>query len=304
MRVFLAGCEDVQFIHLASVARHPYVLFSYFHWLTTSANSKVIQRDMANAHMKEVLCDSGLFTLMFGVGKGGSYDLQFMKDYTRKYIKTAQGMGINNLTIVESDVHKLLGMKAVFELRRQFEDCGMKVLYVWHREEGIDGLMRMAEKYDYIALSIPELRILFKQLNKRYQVATHQLLQQIRSHVGNRMPKIHLLGNTVQETMETTLAYSCDSTSWLAGGRFGTVIDLTNTRLKPIKRSSEHYVAWKAHVYPKYAREVEQMVDQYGHNPRYLDYQISNLYSAMTMRKYQDHLDKNFQWTGTKRSAR
>lgn len=301
MKVFLAGCEDVQFIHLAKVAETPNILFSYFHWMGTSDAGKAIQRDVCNEANMEVLCDSGLFTLMFGVGKGGSYDLTFMKDYTKKYITTALQMGIKNLTIVESDVHKLLGMEAVFELRKYFEDCGLQVVYVWHKEEGLDGLMKLASEKKYIALSVPELRILFKGAGQRYQTVVHGLLQQINRHCGDRLPKIHLLGNTVQETMETTLAYSCDSTSWLAGGRYGTVVDFRNSRLQQIRKSSDRFEAWKREVYPVYAEKVADMIKTYGHNARYLDYQIANLFSAMTMKRYQEHLDKFYPWCGARR---
>lgn len=303
MKVFLAGLEDRQWVHVAATAGHPYALFSYFHWKKTPDTNKEWVRDALNRHMREVICDSGLFTLMFGAGKGGSYDLSFMKDYTRTYIKTAQGMGIRNLTIVESDVHKLLGMRAVFELRKQFEDCGLPVLYVWHKEEGIDGLMRMVERYPYIALSIPELRIIFKGSGKRYQTITHQLLHQIRRHVGDRMPKIHLLGNTVTETMETTLAYSCDSTSWLAGGRFGTCMSFQLGRLKQIRRTSDFFKSWREEIYCRYPDIVAEMNREYGHRPSSLGYQISNLFSAMSYRHYQDHLDKKFPWIGLKRGV-
>lgn len=303
MKVFLAGCEDVQFITLAKIAKHPAILFSYFHWLGTSDKSKGLTREISNEAGFEVLCDSGLFTLMFGVGKGGNYDLQYMRDYTTKYFGIAKQMGIAKMTIVESDVHKLLGMPAVFELRKYFEDCGLNVLYVWHKEEGIEGLMRMAERYSYIALSIPELRIILKGNDARYQTVTQQLLQQIRAHVGpDKIPKVHLLGNTVQETMQTSLAYSCDSTSWLAGGRFGRVMEFYDNRLRPISKRSPRYLAWERQVLPQFEPELEALVKAFGHNPRYLDYQKANLFSAMSYRQYQEYLDRSHPWIGLRNS--
>ena len=97
MKVFLAGCEGIPFLNLLSVADHPNTLFSYYHWKDTNDASKEKQRNIFNNCNMEVICDSGLFTLMFGAGKGGNYDLEYMKNYTTKYIKTAQQMGINNL---------------------------------------------------------------------------------------------------------------------------------------------------------------------------------------------------------------
>lgn len=302
MKIFLAGCEDTQFTSLVTISGNKNLLFSYFHWLGTSPANKAKVFEMFNASDLEVICDSGLFTLMFGVGKGGDYDLAYMTDYTQKYIETAKTFGIKNLTIVESDVHKLLGMPAVFELRKYFEDSGLPCLYVWHKEEGLDGLMRMAEKYDYIALSIPELRILCKGTKQRYQSFTHQLLFQIRNHVGEaKMPKIHLLGNTVQETMETTLAYSCDSTSWLSGGRYGTAMAFQNNRLIPIRRRGDRYEAWRKTIFPQYEQMVKELTEWFGHNPVYFDYQACNLFSALSYRRCQDYLDIHYPWMGLRR---
>lgn len=303
MKVFLAGCEDLQFIRLPKIIDHKNILFSYFHWRGTSPENKIAHRRIAEESQMEVICDSGLFTLMFGVGKGGSYDLEYMKEYTRQYLETAKTFGISNLTIVESDVHKLLGMDAVFELRKYFEDSGLNVIYVWHKEEGLEGLLRMAEKYRYIAISVPELRLLSKKGDMRYQNVVHQLLLKIRNHVGaEKMPKIHLLGNTIQETMETTLAYSCDSTSWLAGGRYGSVISFNNGRLLPIRKKSDRYLQWRDQIFVNNKKWLEPLKEYFGHNPRYFDYQTANLYSALSMNRYQDQLDKLYPWIGLKGS--
>lgn len=126
MRVFLAGCEN-EFCEVPRIAGHKFCLFSYFHWKDQSQLRKEKTKYALN-FCDEVICDSGLFTLMFGAGRSSSYDLEYMKNYTREYIGSAKQMGINNLTIVESDVHKLLGMAAVFELRKYFEDSGLSVL--------------------------------------------------------------------------------------------------------------------------------------------------------------------------------
>lgn len=301
MKIFLAGCEDDPFLHIVDVVNHKYALFSYFHWINTTDKNRVTVTETFNRKNMEIICDSGLFTLMFGVGKGGNYDLQFMKDYTVKYIAAAKQFGINNLTIVESDVHKLLGMPAVFELRKYFEDIGMNVMHVWHKEEGVDGLMRMAEKYKYIALSIPELRFLFKGQKTRYQDVCQQLLQQIRRHVGeDKMPKIHLLGNTVQETMQTTLAYSCDSTSWLSGGRFGSVISLHDEKLRTIKLRSEYYRRWRDTILPADTTLMAALEAKWGHNRKYFEYMTSISFSALSYSRFQDYLDRNYPWIGLK----
>ena len=230
---------------------------------------------------------------MFGCGKGGNYTLDYMRDYTKTYIKTAKSWKLKNLTIVESDVHKLLGMDAVFELRKYFENSGMNVLYVWHKEEGIEGLYRMAEKYDYIALSVPELRIICKG-KVRYQDAVKDLLQKIKSNV-KKMPRIHLLGNTVMETMETNIAYSCDSTSYLAGAQFGRVMDFDDCKIKSISIRSKEHLINRSRLKRELINEMDEVLEiSKGKKETMLNY-ISNVYlSARAYSLYQGYLDKNF----------
>lgn len=294
MKIFLAGCEDFPFLYLTEIAKHPYTLFSYYHWANTSPSNKKQVDEIWERYPQEIICDSGLFTLMFGVGKGGNYDLDFMRDYTKKYIEVARTFKAKNLTIVESDVHKLLGMPAVFELRKQFEDSGMKVLYVWHREEGIEGLYRMAEKYDYIAISVPELRILCKG-RVRYQDAVKDLERKILANV-KRLPKIHLLGNTVMETMETNISYSCDSTSWLAGGRWGRFLHYQDGKITAKKISELDYQKEAFLFRNHYPAQYEALVKQYGHrSAKYLPYIVTMYLSARSFNLYQAYLDRKFQ---------
>jgi hypothetical protein len=294
MKVFLAGCENWYFGELPSLAKHPNVLFSYYHWSHLGDKDKrEFERIFSNPN-QEVICDSGLFTLMFGAGKGGNYDLPYMIDYTKKYIALAKQFKIPNLTIVESDVHKLLGMEAVFELRKLYEDSGMKVMYVWHREESIEGLYRLAERYDYIAISIPELRIICKG-NVRYQDATKDLLNKIVRHVP-KLPRIHLLGNTVQETMETNIAYSCDSTSWLSGGRYGRYMHWDGKKLRPVPLDGQTYLRTKHLLEHHYKDEFKWIADKWEHKGgKRMTYIISMYLSARSYSLYQQTLDRRFQ---------
>ncbi len=302
MKIFLAGVEKYQFGFLTEVVEHFTVLFSYFHYIKESPQNKKDVIACYNRNNYELICDSGLFTLMFGVGKGGNYDLEYMKEYTKKYITWAKTSGFNNITFVESDVHKLLGMPAVFELRKYFEDSGLKTIYVWHREEGIEGLLAMARKYKYIAISVPELRFLFKGKHWSYRQGVFNLLNKIRQECPV-MPKIHLLGNTVQETMETPLAYSCDSTSWLGGGRWGRSIFFIDGKLKAIPISSGLYSQAAEILRTKFPEQFKRLDLKYGPNgEKQLRYMVAMYLSAQTMKQYQYYLDKHFPWVGLKES--
>lgn len=298
MKIFLAGCEDIPFLKLTEVVGHKTVLFSYFHWkaLGDKAKNEFIEFFQKNDDY-EVICDSGLFTLMFGVGKGGNYDINYMREYTKEYIDTVKQFKIKNLTIVESDVHKLLGMDAVFELRKYFENSGYKTLYVWHYEEGIDGLIKLADRYNYIAISVPELRILCKgKIN--YQHAVKDLEFRVRTQSSNN-PKIHLLGNTVQNLMETNVSYSCDSTSWLSGGRWGTYVSFKNNKLVAEKITGNDFAREKQALIDYYPEHFKELFDFYAHrSEKYLDYIITMYMSAKNFKIYQDHLNTKYQFIG------
>ncbi len=298
MKVFLAGGEAFQWLYLMKMAEIKNSLFSYYYWIKSSDSEKKLVSEIWESYPQELICDSGLFTLMFGAGKGGSYDLQFMKEYTRKYIKDVDSLKMKDLTIVESDVHKLLGMRAVYELRKYFEDSGRKVLYVWHREEGIEGLYKMAEKYDYIAISVPELRILCK-AKFRYQDAVKDLERKIFDNV-KRLPRIHLLGNTVMETMQTNISYSCDSTSWQAAGRYGRYIHFDSGKLTARQLSSDQYLKTKHILETQFPKQYGQLFEKFNGKGKSLQYMTAMFLSIQSYKLYQGHLDKKFKCKAVK----
>lgn len=295
MRVVLAGCENWYFAEMALIAGCKNILFSY-HYMKDKNKTEYDKFFSLLSEDIEVICDSGLFTLMFGAGKGGTHSIESMKDYTKKYIEFSKKYPHKNLTIVEADVHKLLGMPAVFELRKHFEDSGMRVLYTWHIEEGLDGLYAMANKYDYIALSVPELRILFKGKGS-YRQGVHDLLRKIKANT-KRLPKIHLLGNTVQDTMETNLAYSCDSTSWLAGVRYGRFMVFKDGKLTPTLLNSKSFEAGRLVLQENFKDSYNEIMKYSDKTDKQLKYKTTAYLSAFAYVKYQHWLDKNYKFQG------
>jgi hypothetical protein len=304
MRIHLAGCEGDCFAKVAGLAGAKHVLFSYFHYQKNAPKAGQSVLSTFNQYDQNVICDSGLFTFMFGAGKGGSYDLAFMKDYAAKYIAQAKTYGLKHLTIVECDVHKLLGMPAVFELRKTFEDSGLDVIYVWHREEGIEGLLRLADRASYLAISVPELRILFKGKPERYQKAVFDLLARInQSRAGRLLPRIHLLGNTIDETMRTTLGYSCDSTSWESGVRYGNAVLFHEGRLVNAAVDSEAFTAAMGVALEELPGKGSE-IDAITASGKFRAY-LKVLYAcARAYVRYQAWLDRNYSWGGSNAGKR
>ena len=252
MRVALAGPlkgNSPEKSRTTLLGGHPYRLVSYYYARELAQPREVLRSLITND--RDLIIDSGLYSFMFGAEQGklpSTYEAY--RDYTRKYLDDLNDWGLDCF-VVESDTHRLLGMDATHRLREEFKPLGSRVIYVWHQPEGLDGLVKLARERDYIALGLPEIRMIAsagkKQLggSAKSNSMCRDLLKRIHAACGDQPPRIHLLGCTQQELMETRLAWSCDSTSWLSGIRFGNAtVWSAQEGLSTCALSSERFVAF------------------------------------------------------------
>ena len=165
-------------------------------------------------NMKHVIQDSGLFTLMFG-SRAGKKDENTVNKWYEALVEFTLNHGCN-CTCVEVDCQKILGVDKAWEFRQRMRNDlpNNRIINVFHIEDGRYGLDKMIEFSDYIAISVPELRILNK---KRYVPA-------IAEYIKSKKPSIdiHLLGCTELKLMkECKFCTSCDSTTWTSARRYG-----------------------------------------------------------------------------------
>lgn len=175
--------------------------------------------------MKHVIQDSGLFTLMFG-SRAGKKDEKVVNQWYDALVEFTIGHGCN-VTCVEVDCQKILGVEKAWEFRERMKKDlpHNRIINVFHVEDGREGLDRLIEYSDYIAISVPELRI----LNKKRYVPT------IAKYIKERKPQIdiHLLGCTGLSLIKACrYCTSCDSTTWTTGKRYGY---LNNRHISDIK---------------------------------------------------------------------
>lgn len=127
-----------------------------------------------------------------------------------------------NCTCVEIDCQKVLGVEAAWYFRKRMRDLlPNRQINVFHYEDGKEGLDRLIEFSDYIAFSIPELRIVKP---KTFRQDAYNLVQ----YTKNKKPEIdiHLLGCTdFRMLAENKCCTSADSTSWLQGVKYGSISD-------------------------------------------------------------------------------
>lgn len=109
-------------------------------------------------HMKHVIQDSGLFTLMFG-SQAGKHDERIINRWYDALVEFTLNHG-QPVTCVEVDCQKVLGVEKAWEFRERMKRDlpHNRQINVFHVEDGRGGLDRLIEFSDYIAISVPELR--------------------------------------------------------------------------------------------------------------------------------------------------
>lgn len=201
---------------------------------------------------KHVIQDSGLFTLMFGAGKDQKQTISTLTEWQDKLIAFVKQNHIT-ASVVEIDCQKVLGVDEAWYFRQRMRDLlpENKQINVFHFEDGLKGLDRLIEFADYIAVSVPEWRIV--------KSATHkQDIRYITHYIKNRKPEIdiHLLGCTDFKIIrENNFCTSADSTSWLSGVKYG----YFNDGLK-----KEHIRNFKRSIYNEREAQVRAMLEQRG----------------------------------------
>lgn len=176
-----------------------------------------------------VIMDSGLFTLMFGSGnkqKQTRQSLELWQDKTFEFIKQNNYKG----SCVEIDCQKLLGVEEAWYFRKRMRKAiDNKCINVFHYEDGKDGLDSLIDFSDYIAISVPEIRIIHP---KTFREDVHKLA----CYIKNKKPKIdiHLLGCTDKKMLQQNkFCTSADSSSWTGIYRFATIQGKDAYKIKP-----------------------------------------------------------------------
>ena len=225
IKVHFAGSDyDNRCIDSLEVANVHYRLFTVYYAIAGKKlgddfrdKTGVTQRQQGL--FKHVILDSGLFTLMFGGQKGVKQtvnSLQEWQDKTFEFIRQNNYSG----TLVEIDCQKLLGVEAAWYFRKRAKDkLSNRQINVFHYEDGRKGLDRLIEFSDYIAISVPEIRIIHP---KTFREDTHAPA----CYCKNKKPEIdiHLLGCTDKRMLlENRFCTTADSSSWTGVYRYATV---------------------------------------------------------------------------------
>lgn len=235
LKVHFAGSDgQAGFYAALAAAEVRYRLYSCYWYIANKppdADFRLPEGHVLRTEVREnrhVIQDSGLFTLMFGKGKGQRQTRESLTEWQDKLTAFVRQNGLD-VTCVEIDCQKVLGVEDAWYFRERMRRLlGNRQINVFHFEDGRRGLDRMIAFSDYIALSIPELWLIKP---KTFREDTRYLA----GYIKDRKPEIdiHLLGCTDMKIIEQNrFCTSADSTAWLSGVRFGYLYD--GKRKRPI----------------------------------------------------------------------
>lgn len=217
IKVHFAGGENLKLsTMLAEKADVKYFLFTVYPFIRKKQNYDTALIEKLQRVSRHTIMDSGLFTLMFGAEKGKKSP-EFIEDWYQKIVKFVKATGYRG-TVVEVDCQKVLGPEKAWEYRRRMKKDlpNNRQINVFHFEDGKEGLDRLIDFSDYIAISVPELRALGKKKH----------CESIAKYIKNRKHTIdiHLLGCTENKLLkELNYCSSADSTSWKMSQRWGLI---------------------------------------------------------------------------------
>lgn len=208
MKLCIAGLNSIRKGTYALLKEVPFVLESFYY---------IRDYQLPLIHSAELfLLDSGAFTFMSNAKKSVDWD-----EYLDRYIKFINDYDVEYF--FELDIDDVVGYEKVKELRRKLEaGTGKKCIPVWHKSRGIEEYKKHCEDYDFIAIGgLANINITSKE---------YPLLKKLAAYARQKKTRVHCLGFTVAN-IEDFGFYSCDSTSWNAISRFGTIYKFNGKRM-------------------------------------------------------------------------
>ena len=210
MKIFLAGIASSQ--KIISEEQPKYILESFYY--LKDWEIPIIKK------CDSFLLDSGAFTFMNN--KKDKKEINWY-NYIDKYVNFINKYDIENF--FELDIDVLVGYEKVKEYTKYIEEkTNKKCIPVWHRQRGLEVWKELTKNYDYIALG----GFAIKEIKKSEYKYIPKLLDIARKNNC----KVHGLGFTSMDNLQKLKFYSVDSTTWLAGSRFGIVHQFNGKKIK------------------------------------------------------------------------
>lgn len=219
MKIYLAGIESLYDEEKEYIKNHPINGLVSFYNVTNKTEDII-------PFTKSFLLDSGAFSL-FKTGKKREIDWD---GYIKNYANFIKKNKVNKY--FELDIDVLVGYEKVLDLRHKLEDLvGLPTIPVWHRSRGLENFLTMCEEYKYVAIG----GMVSDKGGKMPVKALSYLIRE----AHRRKTQIHGLGCTGIEKIRSAHFDTVDSSSWLAGNRYGFIyyFDGKTMKHKPVPQN-------------------------------------------------------------------
>lgn len=205
MKVYLAGVSPFLKLVYNEICKckSAYILESFYY----------MDEDMEKAipTFKDFLLDSGAFTFFSGKHSNVDWD-----DYVDRY---ADFINRNNIKhFFELDIDSIVGYDKVIKIRERLEKRTSKQsIPVFHLSRGIAEYKNLCNNYKYIAIGCSGKH------DSRWTREHPDKLKKLVLYAKCKGVDVHGLGFTSLVGLKQIPFYSVDSTSWVAGNRFGCI---------------------------------------------------------------------------------
>lgn len=245
MKVYLAGGEAKQWLDAIGQSRHGRALFSYYYF---EKNDAEFQR-MALERCPDIFIDSGGFSAST---QGHKIDL---KRYGR-WVKAHQGQITTyaNLDVIGDH-------RATAANQKRLEAMGLSPVPVFHVGSPFKELNRLVRLHDYIALGGMVPFASRKKDLSRWLSSCFTIIKD--------RAKVHGFGLTSLGLMKRYPFYSVDSTAWLAGTKFGKVMEFKRGRFATFSESEDRPVTARQ-------RQLMDRGEGESRDKRYFDRCVAN----------------------------
>lgn len=231
-KIYLGVSDSDLRNYLSDLQKSEYILASFYYVRRGGYNYQKT--------FKNFMLDSGAFSFIYRKGHELANQKQ-IKSYLNNYIDYINHYDIKYFA--ELDIDSIIGHENVKRLRKELEQrTNKKCIPIWHHSRGKDEFIRLCKEYDYIGIGGIAGG---EELSKHREV--YRDLNLFAKKFGT---KVHGMGFTPQNSLNSYMFYSTDSTSWTTGGRYKklyvfrhggmTTVDTSKYRLKNYKKLTRH----------------------------------------------------------------
>ncbi len=199
-RIFLSGGEVPKFRACMAEMKTKSILMTY--WALRKNPDHLVELKEAHPEI-DIMVDSGAFTLFQKDRQEPAFYEKYMDEYEKFLIKHQKHI----FMAAELDLDTVIGSKICDKWRERFFEISKKVpiIFVWHPVLGVEKFMDYCRKYDLVGIG--------SDFNEDH----HALMNIARKY----LTEVHAFGFTASNTIQSYDFYSCDSTTWLIGSKYG-----------------------------------------------------------------------------------